>query len=78
MLAESPVSVDEDELRRWATAERIAVMAEEFVRGAMQRHLAHGEPPPSDDAMRAAQERRGEADALFRKLRTASKDEGAA
>lgn len=62
------MNVHPEKLRQWAAAERFAVIAEEMVRGVLKHHIDQGAPPPSDEILGIARERREEADKLFHQL----------
>ncbi len=55
---------DAERARKWATAERLAVMAEEALRGATQAHLERGAARPPDEMEQNARELRRAADPL--------------
>lgn len=57
-------------LREWATAERLAVQAEELVRSALRAHVELGAPLPTQLMQENATALREHADALFRAIRT--------
>jgi hypothetical protein len=54
-----------DLLREWATAERMAIQAEEMVRTALANHVNFGSSLPTQAMQNSANELRKNADHLF-------------
>jgi hypothetical protein len=61
--------MNEDALRQWASAERVAILAEEMVRNTLAASLRGEGPPPSPEMQRSAAVCREAADSLFREVR---------
>lgn len=63
------MSEPRDLLREWAAAERLAILAEEMVRAALNNHMTHGLGAPSSEMQENAAKLRDKADSLFQLVR---------